>query len=76
MIGQDCVSVGYKYEPPAIVKIDTYPNKKNLLLAIYFLVGDFAIFSFPEFFQADQGRLTFEQLGLLVSFCLPSKFEI
>ena len=53
--------MGYKYEPPAIVKIDTHPNKQTLLLAIYFLVDDFAIlFLFHEFFQADQGRLTFE----------------
>jgi len=36
--------MGYKYEPPAIVKIDTHPNKQTLLLAIYFLVGGFAIF--------------------------------
>ena len=54
--------------PPAIVKIDTHPNKQSLLLAIYFLVGDFAIlFLFREFFQADQECLTFERLGLLVS---------
>jgi hypothetical protein len=55
--------------PLAIVKIDTHPNKLTLLLAIYFLVGDFAtLFSlFREFFQTDQGRLTFERLGLLVS---------
>ena len=58
----------YKYEPPSIVKIDTHPNKQTLLLAIYFLTGDFAIFFFfREFFQADQGRLTFERLDLLVS---------
>jgi len=55
--------------PPAIVKIDTHPTNTTLLLAIYFLVGDFVIlFSFScEFFQADQGRLTFERLGLLAS---------
>ena len=42
--------------PPAIVKIDTHPNKQTLLLAIYFLVGNFAtLFLFREFFQADQG---------------------
>ena len=59
---------GINMSPPAIVKIDTYPNKQTFLLAIYFLVGDFAIlFLFREFFQADQGRLTFERLGLLVS---------
>ena len=53
--------MGYKYETPAIVKIDRHPNKQTLLLAIYFLVGDFTIFFlFGEFFQADQGRLTFE----------------
>ena len=63
---------------PAIVKIDTHPTNTTLLLAIYFLVGDFAtFFSFSsEFFQADQRRLTFEQLGLLVSFHLPSKSEL
>ena len=62
---------------PAIVKIDTHPNKHTLLLAIYFLVGDFAIlFLFREFFQADQGHLTFERLGLLVSLRLPSKSEL
>ena len=60
--------MGYKYEPPAIVKIDTHPTNTTLLLAIYFLVSDFAIFFlFHEFFQDDQGRLTFERLGLLVS---------
>ena len=50
--------------PLAIVKIDTHPNKQTLLLVIYFLVGDLTtLFSlFREFFQADQGRLTFEQL--------------
>ena len=70
--------MGYKYEPPAIVKIDTHPNKQTLLVAIYFLIGDFAtLFSFfREFFQADQGRLTFERLGLLVSLRLPSKSEL
>ena len=63
--------------PLAIVKIDTHPNTQTLLLAIYFLVGDFAVsFFFCEFFQADQGRLTFERLGLLVSFRLPSKSEL
>ena len=67
----------YKYEPPAIVKIDAHPTNKTLLLAIYFLAGDFAIFLFfREFFQADQGRLTFERLGLLVNFLLPSKSEL
>ena len=70
--------MGYKFEPPAIVKVDTHPTNTTLLLAIYFLVGDFAIFFFlfREFFQADQGRLTFEQLGLLVSLRLSSKSEL
>ena len=54
--------------PPAIVKMDTHHKHKFTLLAIYFFVGDFAIlFLFREFFQADQGCLTFERLGLLVS---------
>ena len=69
--------MGYKYGSPAIVKIDTHPNKQTLLLAIYFLIVDFAIlFLFHEFFQADQGRLTFERLVLLVSLHLPSKSEL
>ena len=60
--------MGINMSPPAIVKIDMHPNKQTLLLAIYFLVGDFAIlFLFREFFQANQGRLTFERLGLQVS---------
>ena len=64
--------------PPAIVKIDTHPTNTTLLLAIYFLVGDFAThFSFScEFFQADHGRFTFERLGLLLSLRLPSKSEL
>ena len=70
--------MGYKFEPPAIVKVDTHSTNTTLLLAIYFLVGDFATpFSFfHEFFQADQGRHTFERLGLLVSLRLPSKSEL
>ena len=69
--------MGYKYEPPVIVKIETHPNKQTLLLAIYFLVGGFTIlFLFREFFQADQGRLTFERLCLLVTLRLPSKSEL
>ena len=68
---------GINMSPPTIVKIDTHPTNTTLLLAIYFLVGDFAIFFlFREFFQADQGRLTFERLDLLVSFRLPSKSEL
>ena len=60
--------MGINMSPPVIVKIDTHPNKQTLLLAIYFLVGDFSIlFLFHEFFQANQGSLTFERLGLLVS---------
>ena len=68
---------GINMSPPAIVKIDTHPTNTTLLLAIYFLVGDFAIlFLFREFFQADQECLTFERLGLLVSLRLPSKSEL
>ena len=68
---------GININPRTIVKIDTHPNKQTLQLAIYFLVGDFAIFfSFYELFQADQGRLTFERLDLLVSLHLPSKSEL
>ena len=68
---------GINMSPPAIVKIDTHPNKQTLLHAIYFSAGDFAIlFLFREFFQADQGCLTFERHGLLVSLHLPSKSEL
>ena len=57
--------------------MDTHPIHKTLLLAIYFLVGDFAIFFLScEFFQGDQGYLTFERLDSLVSFRLPSKSEL
>jgi len=47
VIGWDCVSVGYKYEPPGYCK-DWYTSNKYkfTLLALYFLVGDFAIFFF------------------------------
>ena len=38
------LTTGINMSPPAIVKIDTHPNKQILLLSIYFLVGDFAIF--------------------------------
>ena len=70
--------MGYKYEPPITIEDLYTSNKQNFtLLAIYFSVSDFAIFFFfREFFQADQGRLTFERLGLLVRFCLPSKSEL
>jgi hypothetical protein len=63
--------------PPAIVKIDTHPTNKLYstcnLLSCWRLHH---LFSFREFFRADQGRLTFERLGLLVSFRLLSKSEI
>ena len=63
--------------PPAIVKIDTHPTNTNLLyLQFTFSSAASPSFFFREFFQADQGRLTFEQLGLLVSFRLPSKSEL
>ena len=47
VIGYDCVSVGYKYEPPGYCK-DWYTSNKHkfTLLAIYFSVGGFAIFLF------------------------------
>ena len=69
---------GININPRTIVKIDTHPNKQTLLLAIYFLVGDFATpFSFfREFFHTDQGCLTFKRLGLLVSLLLLSKSEL
>jgi hypothetical protein len=52
-------------------KVDTHPIQQPFTISLHFTfpVGDFAIFFFGEFFQADQGHLTFEQLDLLVSFC-------
>ena len=51
-------------------KVDTHPIQQTLynFLALYFF-GDFATILFDEFFQVDQGRLTFERLDLLVNFC-------
>ena len=49
---------------------------KMCIHAIYFSVGGFAIFFFSEFFRVDQERLTFERVDLLVSFRLPSKYEL
>ena len=69
--------MGYKYDPPAIIKIDTHPTNK--LYSTYNLLSRrrlHHLFSFREFFRADQGRLTFERLGLLINFHLPSKSEI
>ena len=64
--------------PPTIVKIDTYPtNTNSLYLHFTFLSATSpSFFLFREFFQADQRRLTFDQLGLLVSLHLPSKSEL
>ena len=47
VIGLDFVSIGYKYEPPIIVK-DWYTTKQQnfTLFAIYFSVGGFSIFFF------------------------------
>ena len=68
----------YKYVPLIHGKrfITRSINKSYFFLAIYFFVGDFAIFFFCELFQVDQGCLTFERLDLLVSFHLPSKSEL
>ena len=69
--------MGYKYDPPAIIKIDTHPTNK-----LYSTCNLFSrrrlrhLFSFREFFRADQGHLAFERLSLLVSFRLPSKSEL
>ena len=70
--------LGYKYVPHLLCKgFVTRPiNKSYFFLAIYFSVGDFAIFFLGKFFQVDQGRLTFERLDLLVSFHLPSKSKL
>ena len=69
MIGYYCVSVGYKYEPPGYCKDWYTSNKHNFtiwnLLSRRLLRHPF--FVFCKFFQVDQGRLTFERLGLLVS---------
>ena len=69
---------GINMSPPAIVKIDTHPTNTNLL----YLHFTFSSATLPPFlffralFQADQGRLTFEEIGLLVSLRLPSKSEL
>ena len=70
--------LGYKYVPPSIVErfITRSISKPYFLPAIYFIVGGFAIFFLCEFFRVDQGHLTFEQLDMLISFCLPSKSEL
>ena len=49
-------------------KLDTHPIQKKLqFLCIFRRLRLFSSF-FDEFFQVDQGRLTFERLDLLVSF--------
>ena len=69
--------MGYKYEPPAIVKDLYTSNQQNFTTCnLLFRRRLRHLFLFREFFQADQGRLTFEQLGLLVSFRLSSKSEL
>jgi len=79
VIGQDSVSMGFKYEPTVIVK-DWYTSKQhNFTLFSQFTFSSATspfFFLFGEFFRAIQGRLTFERFDLLVSFCLPSKPEL
>jgi len=79
VIGQDSVSMGFKYEPTVIVK-DWYTSKQhNFTLFSQFTFSSATspfFFLFGEFFRAVQERLTFERFDLLVSFCLPSKPEL
>jgi len=51
-------------------KVDTRPIQQPFIISLHFTfpLGDFAIFFFVEFIQADQECLTFERLDLLVSF--------
>ena len=49
-------------------KIDTHPIQQTLQLLCTFRRLRLFFFFFDEFFQVDQGLLTFERLGLLVSF--------
>ena len=68
---------GINMSPRTIVEIDTHPiNKLYSTCNLLFRRRLRHLFSFSEIFLADQGRLTFEQLGLLVSFRLPSKSEL
>ena len=78
IIGLDYISVGYKYEPPVTEK-DRYTSKQiNFTICNLFSRQRLRhLFLFLcEFFQANQGRLTFERLGLLVSLHLRSKSEL
>ena len=50
-------------------KLDTHPIQQTLqFLCTLSATSAFLFFFFDEFFQVDQGRLTFERLDLLVSF--------
>jgi len=49
-------------------KLDTHPIQQTLQFLCTFLATSYFFSFFDEFFQVDQGRLTFEQLDLLVSF--------
>ena len=49
-------------------KLDTHPIQQTLQFLCTFSATSPFLFFFDEFFQIDQGHLTFERLGLLVSF--------
>jgi len=48
-------------------KIDTHPIQQLFISQFTFLSATSLFSLFGEFFQADQGRLTFERLDLLAS---------
>ena len=69
VIGQDLLAQTIYICCTEPEKVDTHPTNTTLLfLAIYFLVGDFTIFFFCEFFRVDQERLTFERLDFAGKF--------
>jgi len=72
------VSLGFIYiSCTGLEKVDTHPINKTLQFSNNLLSSQrFRYFLFREFFRVDRGRLTFERLDLLVSFCLPNKSEL
>ena len=67
----------YKYVLPSIVEGLSHDQSNNSIFYLQFTFSATSplLFFFDEFFQVDQGRITFERLDLLVSFRLPNKSE-
>ena len=61
--------LGYIYiSCKGLEKLDTHPIQQTLQFLCTFSATSPFLSFFEEFFQVDQGRLTFERLDLLVSF--------